>query len=112
MLTHLNSQVHIQYFCVTDLTFSMNILSGILRHDDITKRPERFFLAHRLLAFHSPQLGEGKGKERREGLAVEGKTKSSDLCNFGDLILSNWFHHHDNTSQCVKRSKKNTTRNI
>ena len=33
--------------------------SGILRHDDIIKKPERFFLAHRLLAFHSPQLGPG-----------------------------------------------------
>lgn len=33
--------------------------TGILRHDDITNRPERFFLAHRLLAFHSPQLGPG-----------------------------------------------------
>ena len=33
--------------------------SGILRHDDIIRRPERFFLAHRLLAFHSPSLGPG-----------------------------------------------------
>ena len=33
--------------------------TGILRHDDIIKHPERFFLAHRLLAFHSPQLGPG-----------------------------------------------------
>ena len=33
--------------------------TGILRHDDILHRPERFFLAHRLLAYHSPQLGPG-----------------------------------------------------
>mmetsp|Transcript_3684 Transcript_3684/g.3834 ORF Transcript_3684/g.3834 Transcript_3684/m.3834 type:complete len:477 (-) Transcript_3684:40-1470(-) len=33
--------------------------TGILRHDDITKRPERFFLEHRLLDFHSPQLDPG-----------------------------------------------------
>ena len=33
--------------------------TGILRHDDIIHRPERFFLAHRLLAYHSPQLGPG-----------------------------------------------------
>jgi len=33
--------------------------TGLLRHDDIIKRPERFFLAHRLLASHSPQLGPG-----------------------------------------------------
>lgn len=32
---------------------------GILQYDDIVKKPERFFLAHRLLAYHSPQLGPG-----------------------------------------------------
>lgn len=31
----------------------------LLRHDDIVKNPDRFFLAHRLLAYHAPQLGPG-----------------------------------------------------
>eukprot|EP00759_Apiculatamorpha_spiralis_P040899 PhF_6_TR39665/c1_g1_i9/m.58888/K00232/E1.3.3.6, ACOX1, ACOX3; acyl-CoA oxidase len=35
------------------------VKSGILRYDDIVKRPERFFEAHRLLAYHSPRLGPG-----------------------------------------------------
>lgn len=33
--------------------------SRILRYDDIVHHPERFFLAHRLLAYHAPQLGPG-----------------------------------------------------
>lgn len=35
------------------------VRSSVLRHDDIVKKPERFFLAHRLLAFHAPKLGPG-----------------------------------------------------
>jgi len=33
--------------------------TGLLRHTDLATRPERFFLAHRLLARHAPQLGPG-----------------------------------------------------
>jgi len=33
--------------------------TGLLRHTDLTAHPERFFLAHRLLARHAPQLGPG-----------------------------------------------------
>jgi len=33
--------------------------TGLLRHTDINNNPERFFLAHRLLARHAPQLGPG-----------------------------------------------------
>jgi acyl-CoA oxidase len=33
--------------------------TGLLRHTDLIKKPERFFLAHKLLAEHSPQLGPG-----------------------------------------------------
>jgi acyl-CoA oxidase len=33
--------------------------TGLLRHTDLVDKPERFFLAHKLLAEHSPQLGPG-----------------------------------------------------
>eukprot|EP00285_Hemiselmis_virescens_P015016 CAMPEP_0173377968 /NCGR_PEP_ID=MMETSP1356-20130122/1210_1 /TAXON_ID=77927 ORGANISM="Hemiselmis virescens, Strain PCC157" /NCGR_SAMPLE_ID=MMETSP1356 /ASSEMBLY_ACC=CAM_ASM_000847 /LENGTH=503 /DNA_ID=CAMNT_0014330893 /DNA_START=67 /DNA_END=1578 /DNA_ORIENTATION=- len=33
--------------------------TGLLRHTDLESNPERFFLAHRLLALHAPQLGPG-----------------------------------------------------
>eukprot|EP00286_Rhodomonas_abbreviata_P012625 CAMPEP_0181322656 /NCGR_PEP_ID=MMETSP1101-20121128/19345_1 /TAXON_ID=46948 /ORGANISM="Rhodomonas abbreviata, Strain Caron Lab Isolate" /LENGTH=539 /DNA_ID=CAMNT_0023430585 /DNA_START=37 /DNA_END=1656 /DNA_ORIENTATION=- len=33
--------------------------TGLLRHTDLKNNPERFFLAHRLLARHAPQLGPG-----------------------------------------------------
>ena len=33
--------------------------SGILRFTDIRDRPDRFFLAHRLLARHAPEHGPG-----------------------------------------------------
>ena len=33
--------------------------TGLLRHNDLVRQPERFFLAHKLLAEHSPQLGPG-----------------------------------------------------
>lgn len=33
--------------------------TGLLQHDDIVKKPERFFLAHKILAQYSPQLGPG-----------------------------------------------------
>lgn len=33
--------------------------TGLLRHTDLVKNPDRFFLAHKLLAEHSPQLGPG-----------------------------------------------------
>ncbi len=33
--------------------------TNILKHDDIVKRPERFFLAHRLLARYAHKLGPG-----------------------------------------------------
>mmetsp|Transcript_10933 Transcript_10933/g.26255 ORF Transcript_10933/g.26255 Transcript_10933/m.26255 type:complete len:537 (-) Transcript_10933:213-1823(-) len=33
--------------------------TGLLRHTDLNNNPERFFLAHRLLARHAPQLGPG-----------------------------------------------------
>ena len=32
---------------------------GLLRHTDLNNNPERFFLAHRLLARHAPALGPG-----------------------------------------------------
>lgn len=35
------------------------IKTGLLRHTDLLHCPERFFLAHRLLAQHSPSLGPG-----------------------------------------------------
>jgi len=35
------------------------VQSGLLRHTDLSHRPERFFLAHRLLAEHAPRLGPG-----------------------------------------------------
>lgn len=35
------------------------VRSGILPHTDLQRRPERFFLAHRLLAEHAPRLGPG-----------------------------------------------------
>jgi hypothetical protein len=35
------------------------VRSGLLRHTDLQLRPERFFLAHRLLAEHAPRLGPG-----------------------------------------------------
>jgi len=33
--------------------------TGLLRNTDLNKRPDRFFLAHRLLAQHAPKLGPG-----------------------------------------------------
>lgn len=33
--------------------------TGLLRHTDLNNNPERFFLAHRLLARHAPALGPG-----------------------------------------------------
>lgn len=33
--------------------------TGLLRHTDLHDAPERFFLAHRILARHAPQLGPG-----------------------------------------------------
>ncbi|CAE7559238.1 POX5 [Symbiodinium microadriaticum] len=33
--------------------------TGLLRHSDLVEKPERFFLAHKLLAEYSPQLGPG-----------------------------------------------------
>lgn len=33
--------------------------TGLLKHNDLIHKPERFFLAHRLLAEHSPHLGPG-----------------------------------------------------
>lgn len=35
------------------------VQSGLLRHTDLVERPERFFLAHRLLAQHAARLGPG-----------------------------------------------------
>ena len=35
------------------------VKTGLLRHTDLVNNPERFFLAHRLLAEHSPRLGPG-----------------------------------------------------
>ncbi len=35
------------------------VRSKILQHDDIIKKPERFFEAHRILAHYSPDLGPG-----------------------------------------------------
>ena len=35
------------------------VQSGLLLHTDLVDRPERFFLAHRLLAEHTPKLGPG-----------------------------------------------------
>jgi hypothetical protein len=35
------------------------VRSGLLRHTDLVANPERFFLAHRLLAEHAPRLGPG-----------------------------------------------------
>jgi len=33
--------------------------TGLLRNTDLVNKPDRFFLAHRLLAQHAPQLGPG-----------------------------------------------------
>jgi hypothetical protein len=33
--------------------------TGLLKHADLHNNPERFFLAHRLLARHAPKLGPG-----------------------------------------------------
>lgn len=33
--------------------------TGLLKHADLHDNPERFFLAHRLLAHHAPKLGPG-----------------------------------------------------
>ena len=33
--------------------------TGLLRHDDLVNNPERFFLAHRILAEHATKLGPG-----------------------------------------------------
>ena len=35
------------------------VRSGLLRHTDLIEHPDRFFLAHRLLAEHAPRLGPG-----------------------------------------------------
>ncbi|CAM9113786.1 unnamed protein product [Ectocarpus fasciculatus] len=35
------------------------VRSGLLLHTDLADKPERFFLAHRLLAEHTPKLGPG-----------------------------------------------------
>jgi hypothetical protein len=45
----------------TDSAARMRVLlkTGLLRHTDLGSNPERFFLAHRLLALHAPQLGPG-----------------------------------------------------
>lgn len=45
----------------TDSAARMRVLlkTGLLRHTDLGTNPERFFLAHRLLALHAPQLGPG-----------------------------------------------------
>jgi hypothetical protein len=36
------------------LFFTLNVQTGLLRHTDLNNNPERFFLAHRLLARHAP----------------------------------------------------------
>jgi acyl-CoA oxidase len=51
---------------ISDITYQQSaarlraiITTALLRHSDIHHHPERFFLAHRLLAQHAPQLGPG-----------------------------------------------------
>ena len=47
--SYLDSSNHLRVFLKT----------GILLHNDLIKQPQRFFLAHKLLAKYSPKIGPG-----------------------------------------------------